>query len=233
VDQPAYFGEYEVLAVLGRGTTGVICQARHSMLSHCIVVLKMPLLDSSTEAPLRITRFRREAEALANLTYQPDPDFPTLYEVGECRGQPYLTREFVDGRTLEELGTSRALGLREALAILAAVAEAVEKVHGRGLAHRNLHPSNVLVVEAGRPKLIGFGRVGILAGSELLPPGATGVSPEVDVRALREMLSWLGGVLCQPIPPGLEAIQQPDAVASAGAFADVLGRWLQKEEPAE
>jgi serine/threonine protein kinase len=189
----------------------------------------MPLLDPSAEAPLRISRFRREAHALALLTCQPDPDFPTLYDVGECRGQPYLTREFVDGRTLEELGSSGALGLREGLAILAAVAEVVEKVHGRGFAHRNLQPSNVLVVEAGRPKLIGFGLVGLVTGSELLPPGVRGVSTEVDIRALQEMLNWLGEVLCEPIPPSLEAIQQPDSVGSAGAFAALLGKWLQRE----
>jgi serine/threonine protein kinase len=219
------FAAYEILAELGRGTTGVVYKARNTLLNR-LVALKMPFLDAAAEISLRVARFYREAEVLARLTLDPDPDFPTLYEVGEYQGQPYFVREFVEASTLEQLGMARTLSLREGLGVVTAVASAVTRVHYRGFVHRNVYPSNVLVSVAGNPKLIGFGRVGLLAGSDFLPAGATGEPAEIDVRALQQMLTWLFTALRQPLPPRLEQLRQPGSVASPGAFAEALGSYL-------
>jgi len=79
VDKPASFSaHYELLLELGRGTTGVVYKARQGILNR-LVALKMPLLDSASEASLRAARFRREAEVLARLTWKPDPNLPALF----------------------------------------------------------------------------------------------------------------------------------------------------------
>jgi serine/threonine protein kinase len=167
----------------------------------------------------------RSPWALGSLTRDPDPHFPTLYEVGENQGQLYLVREFVEGATLEQFVTARVLGVREGIGALAAVARAVQRVHGRGLAHRNLHPANILIAARGAPKLIGFGRVGMLARPGLMPPGVAGVPAESDVQALKEILGWLGAALGQPIP-------LPGSVDSPAAFAEALDSYLQEGGPA-
>ena len=113
------------------------------------------------------------------------------------------------------------------ISILATVAEAVAVVHAKGAAHRNLHPSNVLVTAGGAPKLIGFGLVEALAGSNGLPPGVPGVPAEVDGRALQQMLDWLCATLRQPIPAPLEAIRHPSSIPSAVRFADALNSYLR------
>jgi serine/threonine protein kinase len=234
VDQPASVCGYEVLAELGRGTTGVVYRARHRFVKpNRVVALKVPLLGSVTDTTLRLACHRREWQALARLTREPDPAFPTLYDVGsEGLGQPsYYAREFVDGSTLEQLATAGTLAFRGGVGILAAVAGAVQRVHGRGIAHRNLRPSNVLVSRDGTPKLIGFGLVWVLPGSDRLPPGISGAA-EVDIRALQEMLGWLGAVLGQPLPPCLGAIRQPGSVRNPAAFAEALGSFLP-QGPAE
>jgi serine/threonine protein kinase len=200
-----------------------VYKARQSVLNR-IVALKMPLLDRASNVPERLARFRREAEVLACLNHDPDPDFPTLYDVGEYQGHPYIVREFVEGSTLEQLVTARTLSIREGVGVLAAVARAVQRVHGRGIAHRNLHPSNILIAAGGSPKLISFGRVGLLAGSGLLPSGASSVPAESDVRALKEILGWLGAALGQPVPP-------PASVESLTAFAEALESYLQAGVP--
>jgi serine/threonine protein kinase len=210
---------YEILAELGRGTTGVVYKARDVRLNRA-VALKMPLLGSAADAPLRRARFLREARALGSLATDPDPDFPAIYQVGESQGQLFLAREFVEGGTLEQLAAAGALGLRDGLGILAGVARAVQRVHGRGLAHRRLHPANVLVTPARTARLIGFGLVGPLAGS--------GMPAQLDVRALQQTLGWLAAALRQALPARVEALGRPGAVVSPGVLAVLLDRFLQE-----
>src|ERR1700747_1617847 len=94
--------EYEILTELGRGTTGVVYKARHNHVRpDRLVALKVPLLGSESDAPLRLRRHRNEAQVLALLTFQSDPVLPTLYDVGHDEKQFYFAREFVDGETLE------------------------------------------------------------------------------------------------------------------------------------
>ncbi len=218
---PADSPRYEIIAELGRGASGFVYKMWHSDLNR-VVALKM--FDSASNTPEGPARLRREAEALARLTNDADPNFPTLYEIGDYQGHPFLVREFVEGSTFEQLVTAKALSLREAVSVLAAVARAVQRVHGRGFAHRNLQPSNILVAAGGTPKLIGFGRVGLLAGSSMLPPGASGVPAGIDVQALKEMLSWLGAAFGQAPPPTA-------SVGDPTVFAEALDRFLQQRGP--
>ncbi|MCI0456735.1 MAG: protein kinase [Gemmataceae bacterium] len=231
--QPAFVDGYEILGELGRGTTGVVYKARFPhipVISDRLVALKVPSLVAQSEARWRATCFRMECQLLALLTSESDPHFAQLYDVGgPVQEQPlgFYAREFVDGSTLEQLATARSLTLRTGISILATVAEAVSLVHLQGFAHRNLRPSNVLVTAGGMPKLIGFGLVWLLAGTNLLPPGVPGVAPEVDVRALQQMMDWLCATLGQPVPAPLEAMRQPGSIPSPVRFADALNSYLQ------
>jgi len=230
VDHPTSVGGYDILSELGRGTTGAVYKARHPfVLPDRVVALKMPLLGSASEAPLRLARYHNEWNVLRILTWEPDPAVPTLYLVGGgVPGQPnFYAREFVEGSTLEQLAAARSLTLQEGITVLAAVARAIVRVHTRGIAHCNLHPSNVLVAVDGTPKLIGFGRVELLTGSDMLPPGSAGVLPEVDVRGLQDLLRWLCVTLQQPVPAGLEWVMAPESATTASAFAEDLDSYLR------
>ena len=101
--------EFEILAELGRGTTGVVYKARQNTVNQ-VVALKLPRVESPSETPIRRDRFLREAQVLAHLTGDPDSDIPTLYAFGMHDEQPYFVREFVEGRTLEQLVTAGAPG---------------------------------------------------------------------------------------------------------------------------
>jgi len=230
VTQPAFVCGYEILAELGRGTTGTVYKARHPVVKpDRLLALKTPSLGSAPEAARRLARWQNEWNALRVLTWEPDPAIPTLYDVGcDFAGQNnYYVREFVDGSTLEQLVVSGAVGLREAIRVLSTIGGAVQRMHVRGIAHRNLRKSNVLVRTDDSPKLIGFGHVWPLAGTDGLPPGVSGVPAEVDVLALQELLAWLCATLRQPLPEPLEGVRQPGSVPSAGQFAMTLGCYLQ------
>ena len=228
--QPAFVCGYEILAELGRGTTGTFYKARHSVVKpERRLALKVPLLGSGPDATGRMARYHNEWNALRVLTWEPDPAIPTLYDVG-CDAawqNNYYVREFVDGSTLEQLVASGVVSLREGLRVLSAIVGAVQRMHGRGIVHRNLLRSNVLMRADGTAKLIGFGHVWPLAGADGLPPGMLGVSAEVDVQALQEILSWLCATLRQPVPEPLEAVRQSSSARCLGRFAEALGIYLQ------
>jgi serine/threonine protein kinase len=225
--KPARFAEYyEIVRELGRGTTGTVYEARHTRLNRQ-VALKVPDLTPESERSARVQRFLQECRALAYLTVGPDCGIPRLYAVTWYpAGHPFCARELVAGRSLEQLATAGSLDRRGGLMVVAQAARVVHWVHEQGFAHRNLTPDNVLLAGDGTQWLIGFGRVGLLAGSPLLPAEAAGTPAEVDVRGLQELLRWLCAALRQPLPAGLRRAIDPGAVPTAGAFGEAVASYL-------
>src|SRR5262245_9813301 len=103
---PAVTG-YQLLGVLGQGGMGVVYRARQVGLNR-LVALKMISGGSGEEA---LTRFRREAEAVAQLQH---PNIVQVYETGEHEGRPFFSMELVDGGSLSRKIRKEMLPLREA-----------------------------------------------------------------------------------------------------------------------
>jgi serine/threonine protein kinase len=200
----------EILAELGRGTTGIVYKARDTHLDR-VVALKTLLPSRAANLDAR-RRFLREARAVASLAGKDEPNIVQLHAVGENYGQPFQLREYVEGQTLDEAVRSHSLGLAEGLVIVRTVAKVVHRVHQRGLVHRNLHPSNVLLASDGTAKLCGFGRVGMLAPSNL----------PMDLEALQQMLRWLSETVGETLPASAAKLLEAGSIASADAFAEAL-----------
>jgi Tol biopolymer transport system component len=112
------------------------------------------LPDSFLADPDRRARFDREAQLLASLNHPNIAGLHGLEEIGEAR---CLILELVPGETLAERLAAGALPMREALAIMRQVAEALEAAHEAGIIHRDLKPANVKVTPSGRVKVLDFG----------------------------------------------------------------------------
>src|SRR5262249_8296555 len=119
---------YEVEAVLGRGGMGVVYKARHLRLKRT-VALKM-LLAGAYAGPPERARFQREAEAVAGLRHA---NIVQVYDVAEHEGRPYFTMEFVEGGSLAGKLSGTPQPARQAAALLATLAQAVQVAHQGGI----------------------------------------------------------------------------------------------------
>jgi eukaryotic-like serine/threonine-protein kinase len=138
---PRTFGDFELLAELGRGGMGVVYRARQKSLNR-IVALKM-VREAHLASDDDRARFQAEAESAARLKH---PNIVTVYEVGNIDGQAYFCMEHVDGSTLAERLTAEGpFHPREAAKLVADVARAVQHAHEQSILHRDLKPSNVLL----------------------------------------------------------------------------------------
>jgi hypothetical protein len=189
---PRRLGRFELLDAVGAGAFGTVYRARDPELDR-LVAVKVPRAGRLAGDEDR-ERFLREARSVAQLRH---PAIVPVHEVGQQDGVPYLVSDFVQGTTLADLLTTRRPAPREAATLVAALADALEYAHGRGVVHRDVKPSNVLLGEDGAPHLTDFGlakrdagEVTLTAEGEVLgtpaymsPEQARGDAHRVDGRS--------------------------------------------------
>lgn len=179
----SYIGDYELVEVIARGGMGVVYRARQTSLNR-VVALKM-LLGGQHAGEEFKRRFRQEAEAVARLRH---PHIVTVYEVGEDRGQPYFSMDYVAGGSLADLVRAQPLLPARAARYTQTIAEAIEYAHGQGILHRDLKPSNVLVDAEDQVHITDFGLAKDLANDSTLTQtgqalGSPGYLPPEQVSA--------------------------------------------------
>jgi serine/threonine-protein kinase len=212
-------GRYAIERLLGRGGFGITYRAEDRRLGRWVAVkelappgvLRRPGPgpgDQRLEAPAHLAgefagardRFLREAHALGRFDH---PGIMRVYEVFEEGGTAYLICEYLHGPSLAAhlVDRGRVLAEREALDLAAGVGVALVQVHAAGLLHRDVSPSNIVLVRHGdgvRPVLIDFGLARTFAGD--------------GTEALTRMVT-----------PGFAPIEQYGGAERIGPPGDVYG----------
>src|SRR5436190_7058324 len=192
---------YEFRERLGEGATAVVYRGWDRDLRRSVAIKVLNEFVGMSEVARQ--RFRREAQAAANLTH---PNIVQVYDVGEEQGRLFLVMELVEGRPVAQLLQRGGAGEREIVILLEKAGRGVAAANAKGVVHRDLKPANILVTAAGEPKVADFGlahlvdspaeltRTGASLGTPMYmsPEQAEGrakdITPRTDVYALGAIL---------------------------------------------
>jgi len=154
-------GRYNLLEKLGDGGMAVVYKAYDTHLE-CEVAVKVIRTDHLGPAVLdrALKRFELEAKAVARLDH---PNIIKVTDYGEYEGKPYLVMPYLPGGTLKQYITHNTrISWLEASQLLVPVAEALGYAHEQRLIHRDVKPSNIMLISNGIPMLTDFGVAKVL-----------------------------------------------------------------------
>ncbi len=163
-----YNGRYELVRLVARGGMAEVYLARDLLLDRP-VALKVLFPELSVDRTF-VARFRREAQAAANLSH---PNIVPIYDWGESDRTYFIVMEYIDGRPLSNLLRSDGpMPAGQAAAVGAEVAAALGYAHRQGVIHRDVKPGNVLIAKDGTVKVADFGIARAKADESLTQTGA-------------------------------------------------------------
>jgi tetratricopeptide (TPR) repeat protein len=199
---------YELVELLGRGGMGDVYRALDRELDDA-VALKI-VRDEVARIPGVLARFRAEVKLARRVTHN---NVARTFELGHADGLTFFTMELVQGVSLADRLTRGAIPVGEALAVAAALCDALAAAHAVGVIHRDLKPANVLLADDGRVVLTDFGVATLVAADDVVSSGTPrymapeqargeAATPAVDVYALGLVLyemvtgtpAFVGGV---------------------------------------
>ena len=152
-----HFGRAKVLYQIGAGSFARVYRGIHRD-NGSVVAVKV-LRKRYTDDPEKCRAFQHEGEMGRLLRH---PNIVAIEDVGQENGASYLTMEFVEGQTLRELVRIRgAVDVPRALDLMHQAVCGLEYAHRRGVTHRDMKASNVIVSSTGQAKLVDFGLAGV------------------------------------------------------------------------
>jgi tRNA A-37 threonylcarbamoyl transferase component Bud32 len=154
-------GPYKIVSHVGQGGMATIYKAYQTTLDR-YVALKVihPALKEDRSFVLRL---QREATVIAKLNH---PNIVAVHDFREHEGIPFLVLQFIEGKTLKDVLKEQKLNKQQILNIIRPVADALTYAHSRGVLHRDVKPSNILIDTEGHVYLTDFGLARIAQSGE-------------------------------------------------------------------
>ena len=170
-DLPRQLGPYRLVRLAGSGAMGQVYQARDLDLDRWVAVKRLHTAAGEGPDPHAAARLLNEARAAARLSH---PHVAQVYRIGEDEGRPYIAMEWLDGVDLTSWVRAQGpMPWREAVALVADAASALDAAHRAGLVHRDVKPSNLMRLHDGTVKVVDFGLARSMhVPSELTASGA-------------------------------------------------------------
>jgi serine/threonine protein kinase len=163
-----HIGDYEIVSVLGSGGMGQVYKVRN-LISERIEAMKV-LLPNLETSPELAERFLREIKVQAALDH---PHIAKLHTALRAGNRLVMIMEFVEGEGIDVLLSRGTLTLNDAIRYTQQVLEALAYAHARGVVHRDIKPTNIMVTASGAVKLMDFGIAKIKNDRRLTEAGHT------------------------------------------------------------
>lgn len=155
---PEKIGKYEVIACIGRGSMGIVYSAHDPYADRKVAIKVCSITDENGNQTSRLAKklFFNEAHTTGSLDH---PSILSVLDAGEDADQPYLVLEFLDGGdTLKRyIEKDNLLSVERAVEILFQSAKALDYAHRRGVVHRDIKATNIMLTADGRVKICDFG----------------------------------------------------------------------------
>jgi serine/threonine-protein kinase len=169
-------GRYEVLGELGQGAMGVVYKAKDPLIDRVVAIKTINLSLAMEEKEEYEGRFYQEAKAAGRLNH---PNIVTIYDVGKSGDIAYIAMEFLEGRELRDiLNEGTLLPVDQVLSIVAQVALGLAYAHEHDIVHRDVKPSNIMVIRDGHAKITDFGIARMASASVRTQTGMVLGSPK-------------------------------------------------------
>ena len=144
-------GNYEITGFIAAGGMGEVYRARDTQLGREVAIKRVSGEFANGHSTPRLIREARHASSLNH------PNICTIHEVGKADGLPFIVMEFIDGRPLSDIVREHRPPLRIALRYGIEIANAVDHAHERGVVHRDLKSSNIVIDRRDRAIVLDFG----------------------------------------------------------------------------
>jgi hypothetical protein len=204
-------GQYRIVAPLGEGGMAAVYKAYQPSMNRYVALKILPRQYAGD--PEFVGRFEREVRVIASLEH---PNILPVHDYGEADGYTYIVMRYVEGGTLADWLHGQPLPLPTICVVVSQIARALDYAHSRGVVHRDVKPSNVLIDDQGSCLLTDFGIAKMVeATGQLTRPGAfigtpTYASPE---QCLGHSLDWRSDIYSLGIMTYQMATGRPPFVA--------------------
>ena len=171
---------YRILEKLGEGGMGVVYLAEDTKLERKVAIKFLPR-NIATNSDER-KRFEIEAKAAAALNH---PNIATIHNIEEAEDQLFIVMEYIEGRELKEI-INNQLSIDKVISYANQIASGLQAAHSKGIVHRDIKSSNIMVTNDGKVKIMDFGLAKVGAGIQLTKEQSTlGTAPYMSPEQLR------------------------------------------------
>ena len=153
----SHLGRYEIIGELGQGAMGIVYKAKDPIIDRIVAIktINLGLAMAPDERTEYEARFYQEAKAAGRLSH---PNIVTVYDVGKSGDVAYIAMEFLQGRELRDILNDRVhLPVIQVIDIIMQLASGLSYAHEHGIVHRDMKPSNIMVIRDGLVKITDFG----------------------------------------------------------------------------
>lgn len=148
-------GRYRIVAEIGQGAMGVVYKAVDPIIDRTVAIKTINLNLSRQELEEYEARFQQEIKAAGRLNH---PNIVTIYDVGKTDQVAYMAMEFLEGNELKDIIASGQLPTpAQVVEIISQVADGLWFAHQQDIVHRDVKPSNIMVMAGGIAKITDFG----------------------------------------------------------------------------
>lgn len=188
---PSKIDKYSILSEIGRGGMGSVYLALDEVLNRKVAVKELKIDEQKKKDPeaynILIRRFKKEAQVLAQLNHK---NIVSVFDIIDHNQNQYIIMEYLNGKNLEELLNLQGIfSIESAVSVVSDTCLALDYIHKKSIIHRDVKPSNIIILEDDTVKLTDFGVTRDLNSATMTQDGSlvgtiAYASPEQDSRDL-------------------------------------------------